>query len=341
MNISRLGEFGLIERIRRRVRVGRGVKIGIGDDAAWVTNATGSSLVTADLLIERIHFDLRWTSLFQLGYKSLAVNLSDIAAMGGTPAFALLSLGIPRDFEVAGLDEFYRGVNALAREFGVTIIGGDTNVAGSLIISVCVIGTPPRRPVRRRGARPGDDIYVTGTLGDSALGLRLLKENPEGLRRSRLARALLKRHHQPDPRIEAGSLLARRNLATAMIDVSDGLVQDLSHICHASRIGAVVWNERLPLSRAYRRIAAREGTRYALGGGEDYELLFCARPHNRARVEKLQQRAGVAITRIGTCVAAAGGVTVVDGMGLPIPTLLKGHDHFKRADRAERNSSAL
>jgi thiamine-monophosphate kinase len=329
MKLNRLGEFGLIDRIRRTATTGRGVRIGIGDDAAWVANPTGSSLVTADLLIEGVHFDLRWTSFFELGYKSLAVNLSDIAAMGGAPTFALLSLGIPANFDSRQIDALYRGVNALARKYRVAIVGGDTNVAKSVIISVCVIGDPPSRPIRRRGARVGDDIFVTGTLGDSALGLKLLKGNRPRPARRFIAQ-LLQRHHQPTPRIIAGALLARQLLATAMIDVSDGLLQDLEHICRASRTGAVILNEHLPLSPAYRACAGNDGTRYALSGGEDYELLFCARPQNRTRIKNLEQRAGVRITRIGTCVPAEKGITVIDGSGKPLPIRFKGHDHFEQ-----------
>ena len=328
MKLSRLGEFGLIERIRRRAPTTRGVRVGIGDDAAWVVHPTRSSLITADLLIEGVHFDLRWISLFELGYKSLAVNLSDIAAMGGMPAYVIFSLGIPRDFDSKKIDELYRGVNALARRNRVALVGGDTNIADSLIISVCVIGDPPKQPVLRSGARVGNDIYVTGTLGDSALGLKFLKRASKRSKQKTVAR-LIRRHHQPTPRIAAGALLARRRLATAMIDVSDGLLQDLAHICHASRTGAVIWNDQVPLSQAYRTMAGRNGTGYALTGGEDYELLFCARIKDRTLIEKLSKQAGVVTTRIGTCVAPKRGITVLDGAGRALLTDFKGHDHFK------------
>jgi len=171
MKLSRLGEFGLIEEIRLKTATGKGVRIGIGDDCAWIDHRVGSSLVTADLLIESIHFNLKWTSLDALGHKSLAVNLSDIAAMGGVPAYAIVSLGVPGKFDSKHIAEFYRGFNRLARRCGVVIIGGDTSIAKMLIVSVCIIGHPPAQPVRRNGAKVGDDIYVTGTLGDSALGL--------------------------------------------------------------------------------------------------------------------------------------------------------------------------
>ena len=328
MKLSRLGEFGLIERIRRATATGRGVRIGIGDDCAWVDHSAGSSLITADLLIEGIHFERRWTSLYALGHKSLAVNLSDIAAMGGVPAYAILSLGIPGTFDSKQIDEFYRGFNTLAKKYRVALVGGDTNVAESLIISVCLIGHPPARPVCRSGAKVGDDIYVTGTLGDAALGLAILRKQAPAVKRGAIAQ-LLARHHQPTPRLGAGALLARQKLATAMIDISDGLLQDLGHICRASKIGAVIWNQQLPLSRAYLAVAGKEGTHFALSGGEDYELLFCARPRHRRQIEKLPARAMVKITRIGACVAAKQGVTVLDCSGRPVALRRKGHDHFK------------
>jgi thiamine-monophosphate kinase len=329
MKLSRLGEFGLIQRIRRAMPAGRGVRIGIGDDAAWLDHPTGSSLVTADLLIENVHFNLKWTSLYDLGCKSLAVNLSDIAAMGGTPAYAVLSLGIPGSFDSKKIDEFYRGVKALARKHQVAIVGGDTNIAESLIVSVCVIGHPPPRPICRSGAKVGDDIYVTGTLGDSALGLMLLrqgKKRPKG----KFFADLIARHHRPTPRLGTGALLARAGLATAMIDVSDGLLQDLGHVCRASHVGALVVNDRLPLSAAHRALAGTDGTIHALSGGEDYELLFCGRPKNRTRIEKLTSRTHLRITKIGTCVTADRGIHVVDSSGKPISIRARGHDHFQR-----------
>jgi thiamine-monophosphate kinase len=329
MKLSRLGEFGLIETIRRATPPGRGVLLGIGDDAAWVASKFGSALITSDILIEGIHFNLKWTSLFALGYKTLAVNLSDIAAMGGTPAYLIVSLGIPVKYRSEDIDDFYRGIRLLAAQNAVALVGGDTNVANSLVISACLIGHAPYCPVTRAGAKLGDDIYVTGTLGDSALALKLLKTRSAQTKR-RAAAYLLARHHQPTPRLTAGALLARDGLATAMIDVSDGLLQDLGHICQSSGVGAVIWKEKIPLSPAYRTLVGREGTRYALFGGEDYELLFCARPRERPRIEKLQKRAKVTMSRIGMCVSAREGITVLDGQGNRVPIHAHGHDHFKR-----------
>ncbi|MGH7929790.1 MAG: thiamine-phosphate kinase [Candidatus Binatia bacterium] len=327
MKLSQLGEFGVIERIRRTAPSGRGVRLGIGDDAAWLDSLSSSYLVTADLLLESVHFDLKWTSLLDLGYKSLAVNLSDIAAMGGVPAYATVSLGIPGRFRSEQVDELYRGINFLARKSGVSIVGGDTSVATSLLLSVCLLGHAPYRPITRRGAKVEDDIYVTGTLGDSALALELLKRKSPALRHSG-ASYLLKRHHRPTARCRAGVLLARHKAAAAMIDVSDGLIQDLGHVCKESGVGAVIWEENLPCSRSYRALAGDTGPRWALAGGEDYELLFCARRRRRQAIISLTKHAGVSITRIGTCVAAREGITVLDRNSRRINPGALGHDHF-------------
>jgi thiamine-monophosphate kinase len=327
MKLSRLGEFGLIERIRRHTSPGRGVQIGIGDDAAWITNPNRSSLVTSDLLIEGIHFDLRWTSLFDLGHKALAVNLSDIAAMGGVPAYVILALGIPVNFDSKQIDAFYGGLRRLAARTEVALVGGDTNLAKQFIVSICVIGHAPYRPIRRSGARAGDDVYVTGTIGDSALALKLLQHRNIVPQQRAFVR-LLARHHRPMPRLTIGALLAKERLAAAMIDVSDGLLQDLGHICKASGVGATIWEEQLPLSSAYRALADNGETGTAFTGGEDYELLFCARPQNRARIEKLSQRAHLAITRIGVCIQNIGVLSVIDKSGQCIPVRVHGHDHF-------------
>jgi thiamine-monophosphate kinase len=328
MKLNRLGEFGLIEKIAHATPKGRGVRVGIGDDAAWVTSKSGSCLITADLLLEGVHFDLRQTSLFALGHKTLAVNLSDIAAMGGIAAFFVLSLGIPVNFKSQDIEEFYRGVKSLSVKSGVALVGGDISAAQSLIISACVIGHAPYRPVRRRGARIGHDIYITGSLGDSGLALKLLKSSSMQPPGKALA-YLLRRHNKPAPRLGAGLLLAKEGLATAMIDVSDGLLQDLGHICHASRVGAVIWEETLPLSPAYRALAGNDGTRYALMGGEDYELLFCARRRDRSHIENLEKQAQVPITRIGRCTLASEGIKVLNPAGKLRALRTKGYDHFK------------
>lgn len=335
MKLSRLGEFALIERIRRATPSGRGVLLGIGDDAAWVESRSGSILITSDLLMQDVHFKLQWTSLFALGHKALAVNLSDIAAMGGKPAYLILALGIPADFNSNQISDFYRGINHLCSKTGVALVGGDTNVARSLIISVCVIGHAVYAPVRRSGARRGNDIYVTGTLGDSSLGLKLLHSGRVRANRG-FAAYLVSRHRQPTPRIVVGEIVARERLATAMIDISDGLLQDLGHICSASSLGAEIWRDKLPLSPAYRAMTGKDGARHALSGGEDYELLFCARRRDRTRLENLSKRVKVPITRIGRCLAAKEGITVLDGSGKAVSISIKGYDHFRNSSRSAK-----
>ncbi len=328
MQLRKLGEFGLIERIRRATPKGRGVRIGIGDDAAFVECRNGSLLITADLLIEEIHFDLRWTSFYGLGYKTLAVNLSDVAAMGGRPAYLVLSLGIPVDFRTEDVEEFYRGMRALASRSGVALVGGDTSASKRFFISASLVGFAPYGAIPRSGGRIGDDLYVTGTLGDSSLGLELLKKKARTAAKKEYA-YLISRHHFPTARLKAGVVLARRRLAKAMIDVSDGLLQDLGHICRASGVGAVIWEDALPLSRAYRSFSGRKGALYALMGGEDYELLFCARPRDRGGLEKIRKQLGVSVTRIGKCVSQSQGIKVLSGQGKPLSVSVTGYEHFK------------
>ncbi len=327
MLLKELGEFGLIERIRRATPTGRGVRIGIGDDAAWLEARNHSFLITSDLLIEGIHFELKWTSFYALGYKTLAVNISDLAAMGTSPAYLILSLGIPVDFKTEDVEEFYRGIRALASRSGVSLVGGDTSASRRFFISASLVGHSPYRPITRGGGKVGDDLYVTGTLGDSALGLKLLKKR--GTRAKEKFSYLISRHLFPSARVKAGTTLARERLAKAMIDVSDGLLQDLNHLCKASGIGAVIYEEALPLSRAYRTVAGKKGPLYALTGGEDYELLFCLRRRDRNRLEKIKKRLGVPITRIGKCVPAREGTKVINRKGEQRSISVTGYDHFR------------
>ena len=328
MQLKEIGEFGLIEKIRRATPKGRGVHLGIGDDAAWVESRNHSLLITADLLIEGVHFDLKWISFYGLGYKTLAVNLSDLAAMGGRAAYLTLSLGIPVDFKSEDIEEFYRGVRALAAKNGVALVGGDMSAAKRFFISASLIGYAPYGAITRSGGQIGDDLYVTGTLGDSALGLKLLK-GKRGETKKSGARHLISRHLFPSPRMKAGAILARERLARAMIDLSDGLLQDLGHLCKASGVGAVVWQEALPLSRAYRLFAGSKRPLYALTGGEDYELLFCLRHRDRRRLEKFRRYLGVSISHIGKCVPASEGIRIINGNRAPPSISTTGYDHFK------------
>ena len=327
MEMTRLGEFALIERIRHFAPKNRHVLIGIGDDAAWVRNPSGTALITIDILIEGVDFKLKWTSLFDLGYKALAVNLSDIAAMGGVPDYVVLGLGIPRHFKAGQVEEFYQGFASLAAETQVALVGGDISLATDFTISACVSGHPAGAPITRAGAHTGDDIYVTGTLGDAALGLSLLSRR--GRVKSGKHSFLVARHCRPKPRLTAGFVLGRKKLATAMIDISDGLLQDLGHIATESTIGAEIWASELPLSSAYRTLVGNSELDFALSGGEDYELLFCAAPENRKQITKLEQALKIPVKRIGVCVPAERGVTVLDSAGKPLSIRSRGYDHFR------------
>ena len=297
-------------------------------------------LFTSDLLIEGVHFNLQWTSFYELGYKTLSVNLSDVAAMGGAPDYLVISLGIPVNYKVEDIEEFYRGIRKLASHNHVSLVGGDTSASNRFFISAFLVGHAPYGPVTRSGAKVGDDLYVTGTLGDSSLGLELLKRS-KGKNRKDGAAYLTSRHRFPNARVKAGITLAKEKLARAMIDISDGLIQDLTHLCKASGTGAVIWQEALPLSRPYQRFAGQKRSRYSLTGGEDYELLFSLRSRDRARLEKVRKRLDVSVTQIGRCVPARQGITVVNRSGTPLVFPNTGYDHFNFKNRPSPPNSLI
>lgn len=332
VKLSELGEFGFIARIGRRFPLeGGAVCQGIGDDAAILALPEQSHLLfTTDQLIEGFHFRLETTSARDLGQKALAVNLSDIAAMGGTPLGFTVSLGIPSArLSVEFLDEFYAGIAAMANQAGAALVGGDTSESGErLVISVALLGTAPEgKELRRSGACHGDDIYVTGWLGDAALGLTLLEQGRQDPHTSRV-RA---RHLRPEPRLREGRLLAGRGIPHAMIDISDGLLADLGHLLEASGLGAEIEIAALPLSTDFQMWAgetAPEPLELALGGGEDYELLFCAGAAKAKDVEKLRAESTVPITRIGRVSREIEGIVLRDLEGSTTPVRPYGHDHF-------------
>ena len=332
MKISDLGEFGLIDRIGKTASRGaKRVPIGIGDDAAaLLLSPSATLLATTDMLIEGVHFDLKTTDLYSLGWKAAAVNMSDIAAMGGGPRFCLTALGIPSTLAVEEMDEFYRGFAACIRKQRTVLVGGDT--CGSrkgLIISVTVLGeTERKRVITRSGARPGDLIYVTGTLGDSAAGLELLRSAECGVRSKKPeCRKLIEKHLKPVPRVAEGRRLALSGLASAMIDVSDGLSSDLGHICEQSGVGAELFADRIPLSKELTSVKGlnQQPLEYALSGGEDYELLFTSPVELEREIMSLRVRATVigAITR-------KKGMRMVTEKGDVHPLVPGGYDHFPR-----------
>jgi thiamine-monophosphate kinase len=323
MKLSELGEFGFIERIRRAVAQAPGVAVGIGDDCAVLELPPGERLLTStDLLIEDVHFRRAWTDMERLGRKSVSVNVSDIAAMGGTPRHLYLGLGIPKDFALEELDAFVAGFLAACADYRATLVGGDTcRSPGPLMISVTVEGTVAAGElVCRSGARVGDGVYVSGTLGDSALALRQLLDGkvPEA--------ASAARHHDPRAQVALGRTLASARIPSAMIDVSDGLLADLGHLMESSAVGAQIDEAALPLSAALRRAVNDDPERIelALSGGEDYELLFTVPPEREPALADL----ALPVTRIGVIVPNAAGLRVKNRQGDLRPAAPAGFNHF-------------
>ncbi|MEW6544026.1 MAG: thiamine-phosphate kinase [Nitrospirota bacterium] len=341
----RLSEFQLIADLHRRFgRTGPSVLRGIGDDAALIRLPPGRQLlVTTDLLAEGVHFVRSTASMEEIGYKAAIANLSDIAAMGGVPRYLLVSLAIPPSHRTSEVRALYSGLMRACRSPRVELVGGDTSESrGGLFIGVALLGTVrPNHALRRDGARIGDLLYVTGTLGDALAGLELLAARRN--RRSRglgPARFLIGRHLRPAARIREGQLLAEHRLATAAIDLSDGLSGDLAHLCRQSGVGAEIEAAALPLSpqcRAYAKARGRDPVALALTGGEDYELLFTVPPRLRETVERLVRAAGCRCTRIGVIRPKAFGLRVRQPTGSLASLSITSYQHFRpaRAGRPE------
>ncbi len=324
--MSALSEFELIRRYF--THPASHTRLGVGDDAALVRVRRGTELVVStDMLVSGRHF-FAGAKPRQLGHKALAVNLSDMAAMGATPRWATLSLALPKA-DARWLRAFAGGFMQLARKHGVDLIGGDTT-RGPLAICVQILGeVPTGRALTRAGARPGEDIWVSGHLGDAALALAALK-NRLRLARGELA-TVARRLHAPTARIALGAAL--RRIAHSAIDISDGLLADLGHICESSRAAAVIEFERLPVSAIMKRYLEWPAARAALlAGGDDYELAFTAAPARRTLIERAGRRTGVKVTRIGRMIPVQQGthaVTVLDRNGRAIRMVRAGFDHFR------------
>ncbi|MCD6527134.1 MAG: thiamine-phosphate kinase [Desulfuromonas sp.] len=327
-SLAELGEFGLIDRIKRQVLQSPDVVCGIGDDCAAVTLPEDKLLLTSkDLLIEDVHFRRCWTDMYSLGRKSAAVNLSDIAAMGGTPHHFYLGVGLPTDLAGIELDNFCRGFLDEALAAQTTLCGGDTCRSNhSLLISVTVQGSvSATQMIRRDGAQEGEALYVSGTLGDSALALALLKkgETPSDY--------LSQRHHRPTPRLALGRALAEQGLASSMIDISDGLLADLGHILKKSSLGAHIDQQQIPLSPEVRAHLQQhpEDETTILRGGEDYELLFSAPPRRGDDLDQLSSQLNLPLTRIGTLLPAEKRLNIVQLNGSEHQVCAEGFNHFK------------
>ncbi|HEX6043009.1 MAG TPA: thiamine-phosphate kinase [Pyrinomonadaceae bacterium] len=321
------GEFDFIRALRERA-VSSSSITGIGDDAAVVQCGAGKeTVVTTDLLIEDVDFRRTTIPPYLLGHKALAVSLSDIAAMGARPRWSLLSIGVPPDvWQTDFVDRLYSGLLELAARYDVQLIGGDTSrteekiVIDSIVLGECAKG----RAIKRSGAKPGDQIFVTGSLGAAAAGLRLVErgahtaeQNIDGQNSQSDSQKLdhvLLRQLRPEPRVGWGIVLGEETLATSMIDISDGLSSDLNHLCEASGVGALIESSLLPIDRQVTDLCGRRALdplQLALHGGEDFELLFTVKPDDVARLPRRVD--GAPITRIGEIRADSEGVRISEG----------------------------
>ncbi|MBI2500270.1 MAG: thiamine-phosphate kinase [Deltaproteobacteria bacterium] len=298
--VKRLGEFEFIRAISKGKQKGRGVLCGIGDDAAIVRSSREKDLLmTTDMVIEGVHFRTDTSSLIQIGRKAMLVNLSDIAAMGGVPRYAVVAAGMPVRLPMNRRVLLMEGMEQVARENRFSIVGGDTNRSDKILLSVTLIGeVETGRGLKRDGARSGDLIYVTGKLGEAAEALKK------------------KTHHEPPNRVQVGRWLVFRKMARSCIDISDGFLGDLNHILEESRVGVEIWTGRLP---------GKASLLFKLTGGEDYELLFTASPHRKIP-SKIH---GIPVTVVGTITSQMGGISLCDEKGrrLPLPRRL-GFSHF-------------
>lgn len=325
----KLTEFQLIERIKQNVpRDGPLVICGIGDDCAVLKKKKGLyELITTDCLVEDIHFKLKYFTPFELGKKAFAVSASDIAAMGGRPLTSVITLGIPSSFSENWIESFYDGFRHDAEEYNVSVVGGDITRSPKFFwVNVCQMGEVRESRCKfRKGAFDGDKIFVSGPLGSSAMGYHLLQHKKVG--ESPFVRA----HKTPHPKIQAGEFLAKQAGVTSMIDISDGLIADLSHILELSRVGAEVFFEKIPCEETLADTAHRFGVslqEVILGGGEDYELLFTVNPQDAKNFVRRSKKAGFNFYPVGVIVSQEKGMKVIDKKGDALKEIPKGYDHF-------------
>jgi len=326
-----ISEFELIRRIRGLMaNFQKEVLVGIGDDAAVIKARENEFyLFTTDTLVEDVHFKWEFISPWQLGWKALAVNVSDIAAMGGYPTFALVTLGFPPETSSSRIEDIYKGLQELSSGLKVEIIGGDVVRSPVFFITLSLLGeVEVGKAILRSGATPGDTIYLTGDVGAAAAGLILLTEKEVALRPS-VREFLKKRWLLPFPRVKEGRQIALQGLATAMIDISDGLVSDLYHILEESKVGAEIWAEKLPIASETKEALSwlnKSSLEVALQGGEDYELLFTA-----PSIKDVEKILDFPVTPIGKILGEEPKLWLVDKEGRKRKLEPKGWDHFRES----------
>jgi thiamine-monophosphate kinase len=324
MKVAELGEFGLIELLAGIVSSGKPsqpILVGIGDDASvWQTDKA-NLLATTDALVQGVHFaaEADWT---ELGWKAMAINLSDIAAMGGIPQYALISLSLPGEIEVEKVRELYWGMKEAGDEFAVVIAGGNITSAPLTIITISLIGMALNEGwLSRSSAKLGEQLAVTGCLGSSAAGLRALSQQlslePETMN------FLRKAHFKPQPRVSQGQILVQQGVRTA-IDISDGLLADLNHLCQSSQVGAKVRVDCLPIHPIVKQLFPQDSIGLALAGGEDYELLFTASPEI---IKRVAESLDCPVSIIGEIIEGEG-INLIDEQGRPFPQVETGWEHF-------------
>ena len=320
------GEHGLIARIRQRLTTPQWVVVGPGDDAAAIEPVRGAlEVITTDAQVEGVHFDRRFVPPDAIGHRALAVNLSDLAAMGARPRAALLSMALPPSLELDAFDGIVDGFLALAARYGVALIGGNiTNTSGPMVLDVTALGNVHRRKMLTRdGARVGDEVYVTGAIGDAAVGLLRLQADLSAAEHAA-------RYLRPDPRVRAGMLIGRNQAATSCMDLSDGLADGVRQIAEASSVGMTLDASSIPMgqdAKSWLSSTGRDPMDVALRGGDDFELIFTARPRQAGRLRAVRRHLGdLPITKIGV-VTKAPRVIVKDEQGER--ELPQGYEHFR------------
>jgi thiamine-monophosphate kinase len=326
--IGEIGEFGFLAELLPTLRSGNpAIRVGIGDDCAVVDRPESPLVLTTDTLVDQIHFRRDWLADRQLGRRAFLVNASDIASMGGRSLWCLASLGAPADHPERALLDVMQGIADAAREVGTTVVGGNLSRSPVFFATVALVGTVGGEPLTRGGARAGDRVFVSGTLGGAAFAVREWLAGRRPGTRSQALRAFA----EPPARTVLGPRLAATGAVSAMIDVSDGFAQDLGHVLAASGVGAGIDVERLPVCPGL-RLPQAERLALAASGGEDYELLFTVRPSQAARVRAVGRALGVPLTDVGVVTADAG-VRACDPRWQPLLDAARGHDHFRETPK--------